>query len=70
MDDSSSLLPDWLELDDLTMEKIFEEMSFHDRFNASLVCVLDSIFAQFFLNENLIEAKIYHTGLSSMVFVF
>lgn len=30
--------PDWLSLDDLIMEKIFEQLPFRDRFNASLVC--------------------------------
>lgn len=30
--------PDWLILDDLIMEKIFEILSVGDRFNASLVC--------------------------------
>lgn len=29
--------PNWLCLDDLIMEKIFEQLPFRDRFNASLV---------------------------------
>lgn len=34
--------PNWLLLDDLIMETIFEQLSIRDRFNASLVCVLAS----------------------------
>lgn len=30
--------PDWLLLDDLVMEKIFELLPVRDRFSASLVC--------------------------------
>lgn len=33
-----SQLPDWMSLDDLIMEKIFEQLPLRDRFNASLVC--------------------------------
>lgn len=32
-----SRLPDWLSLDDLIMETIFERLALRDRFNASLV---------------------------------
>lgn len=36
----SQLPTDWLVLDDLVMENIFELLSHRDRFNASLVCIL------------------------------
>lgn len=35
--------PDWLFLDDLIMEKIFQQLPLRDRFNASLVCKKSSI---------------------------
>lgn len=65
--------PDWLLLDDLIMEKIFQQLSIRDRFNASLVCVLQCYFARKKTNYSNIKNTQIHfefIGLSSMVDVF
>lgn len=69
MCDSQEVRPDWLSLDDLIMEKIFEQLPLRDRFNASLVCTETST-----CNKKVVEliehfSMFIASGVPSMVHV-
>lgn len=69
-DDGCSQQPDWLSLDDLIMEKVFEYLPLRGRFNASLVCSSAVI-----ISEGVVERKEYRSrfsfasGVPSLVYV-